>query len=334
MPTLKQLRYLVAIADTLHFRRAAEICHISQPTLSGQLRELEGRLGVQLVERSRAKVVLTPLGEEISTRARTILTDVEDLLELAKHGQTALGGMVRLGVLHSLGPYLLPHILPELHQTYPQLKLYIREDMPDALLQALRNGDLDLLIFPLPIKDAELSVAKLFREPLLVAAARDHELADKANVERSDLKGETLLALERGHRLHDQVRDLCDLFGARLALDFEGTSLDTLRQMVGMGMGMTLLPVLYVRSEVREDSEVVTRPMRSNRSGATSSSTAGSIPAFGSNAGITMSDVAAAVIIATHMIIETWLWTLSGDSQRALRATAMPRALATIGRPA
>lgn len=262
MPTLKQLRYLVAIADTLHFRRAAELSHISQPTLSGQLRELEERLGVQLVERSRAKVVLTPIGKEIAGRARTILRDVTDLIDLAKQGQDVLGGMLRLGVLSSLGPYLLPHILPELHQTYPQLKLYVREGMPNALLHGLDEGSLDVLIFPLPVKGADLRVARLFREPLLIAAARDHALANKEFAERSDLKGETVLALERGHRLHDQVSELCDHYGAKLALDYEGTSLDTLRQMVGMGMGFTFLPALYVRSEIPKDGEVAARPMR------------------------------------------------------------------------
>lgn len=262
MPTLKQLRYLVAVADTLHFRRAAELSHISQPTLSGQLRELEERLGVQLVERSRAKVLLTPVGREIAGRARGILRDVQELIELAKHGQTVLGGMLRLGVLPSLGPYLLPHILPELHQTYPQLKLYVREGMPNALLHGLDEGSLDVLIFPLPVKGADLRIAKLFREPLLIAAARDHPLAQKDLAERADLKGETVLALERGHRLHDQVRELCELYGASLALDYEGTSLDTLRQMTGMGMGLTFLPALYVRSEIPKDGEVAARPLR------------------------------------------------------------------------
>ncbi len=262
MPTLKQLRYLATIADTLHFRRAAERSHISQPTLSGQLRVLEQRLGVQLVERSRARVVLTPLGKEIAARAKTILRDVQDLVDLAKQGQGMLGGTLRLGVLPTLGPYLLPHVLPELHRSRPQLKLYVREGMPKALLDDLEEGSLDLLMFALPVAGAELSVVSLFREPLLIAAASDHPLAGREAIERSDLKGETVLALEHGHRLHDQVRALCDLYGARLALDYEGTSLDTLRQMVAMGMGLSFLPALYVRSEIPKDEAVVARPMR------------------------------------------------------------------------
>ncbi len=262
MPTLKQLRYLVAVADTLHFRRAAELSHISQPTLSGQLRELEERLGVQLVERSRAKVLLTPMGKEVVTRARSILRDVQDLIDLTKQGQTVLGGTLRLGVLSSLGPYLLPHILPELHQTYPELKLYVREGLPNNLLNDLEEGGLDFLIFPLPVKGADLQIAKLFREPLLITAARDHPLAQREWAERSDLKGEVVLALERGHRLHDQVRELCETYGANLAFDYEGTSLDTLRQMAAMGVGITFLPALYVRSEIPREDDVIARPLR------------------------------------------------------------------------
>ena len=262
MPTLKQLRCLVALADARHFRRAAERCHVSQPTLSGQLRALETRLGVQLVERSRTRVVLTDIGKEMAARAQRILRETDELIALAQTSQGLLGGTLRLGVLHSLGPYLLPHILPELHESYPHLKLHVREGLPGTLLQDLEEGRLDLLIFPLPVKSAELQIARLFREQLLIAAARDHPLAAKAVVERADLKGETILALERGHRLHDQVQALCEDYGARLALDFEGTSLDTLRQMVAMGMGLAFLPALYVGSEIPKDSDVISRPLR------------------------------------------------------------------------
>ncbi len=262
MPTLQQLRYLVAVAETLHFRRAAELTHVTQPTLSGQLRELEQKLGVQLVERSRAKVILTPVGKEIAARGRTVLRDVQGIVELAKHGQSLLGGTIRIGVLQSLGPYLLPHILPELHRSYPSLKLYVREGMPQALLNGVDDGSLDLLLFPLPITGADLHTVRLFREPLWIVAPYDHALADKDPAERSDLKGETIMALERGHRLHEQVRELCEQYGANLALDYEGTSLDTLRQMVGMGMGLSFLPALYVRSEVLQDDQVIARELR------------------------------------------------------------------------
>lgn len=261
-PTLKQLRYLVAVADTLHFRRAAELSHVSQPTLSGQIRELEQRLGTQLVERSRTKVVLSPVGKETAARARLILREVEALREAAKLGQSIFAGTLRLGTLQTLGPYLLPLVLPALHASYPQLKLYVREGMPQALREDLEEGHLDLLVFPLPLAGADLRSAPLLREPLLIAMPRAHPLAGKDSVDAADLKGETVLALQRGHRLRDQVQTLCELYGAELALDYEGTSLDTLRQMVGMGMGISFLPALYVRSEISGNSDVVARPMR------------------------------------------------------------------------
>ena len=166
-----------------------------------QASQMTRKLGIQLVERSRSKVILTPIGDEIVSRSRRVLRDVQEIVELAKHGQSLLGGTIRLGILHSLGPYLLPHILPELHESYPALKLHVREGLPGGLVQQLEDGRLDLLVFPLPLKNAELEVARLFREPLLVAVARDHPLAAKDCVERADLKGETILALERGHRL-------------------------------------------------------------------------------------------------------------------------------------
>jgi len=262
MPKLQQFRYLVAIAETLHFRRAAEKVHVTQPTLSSQLRELEDRLGVQLVERSRARVALTPIGKEVASRAKKVLNEVQEIVDLAKHGQDFLGGTVRLGVPPSLGPYLLPHLIPDLHSLYPRLRLYIREGVPQTILAQLEEARLDLLFFPLPIKGAELRSVPLFREPLWVVVSQDHRLAQQSNVERADLAGETVLALEPGHRLHNQVREICEEHDGKISLEYEGTSLDTLRQMIGMGMGISLLPALYVRSEVLHDSQVVARTFR------------------------------------------------------------------------
>ncbi|NJO36599.1 MAG: LysR family transcriptional regulator [Rhizobiales bacterium] len=264
MPTLKQFRYLVALAHTLHFRKAAEQCHVSQPTLSGQLKELEERLGVQLVERSqRSQVVLTPIGQTIAERARIVLRDVQDIIDLGKHGQQWLDGTIKLGALPTLGPYVLPHVLPELHQSHPNLKLYVREGMPIPLVRTLEEGNLDLLLFPMPIREADLESTRLFREPLWVVAPVDHPLAVREQIERNDLGGETVLALEPGHRLHEQVADLCRELGAELSHDFEGTSLDTIRLMVGMGMGISFMPAVYVLSEVAKDPQVVARPMKS-----------------------------------------------------------------------
>lgn len=264
MPTLKQFRYLTALAQTLHFRKAAEQCHVSQPTLSGQLQELEERLGVQLVERSRRhQVVLTPVGRTIAERARIVLRDVQDIIDLGKHGQQWLDGTIKLGAMPTLGPYLLPHVLPELHKSHPGLKLYVREGMPVSLIRSLEDGDLDLLLFPMPIRETDLESARLFREQLWVVIPSEHALAAKEAIDPADLNGETVLALEPGHRLYEQVAELCREFGANLSHDFEGTSLDTLRLMVGMGMGLSFMPTVYVLSEVPKDAQVVARPMMS-----------------------------------------------------------------------
>ncbi len=264
MPTLKQFRYLTALAQTLHFRKAAEQCHVSQPTLSGQLQELEERLGVQLVERSRrSQVILTPIGQTIAERARIVLRDVQDIIDLGKHGQQWLNGTIKLGALPTLGPYLLPHVLPELHQNHPGLKLYVREGMLAPLVRSLEDGDLDLLLMPMPIRENDLESTRLFREQLMVVIPAEHPLAAKEAIDRADLNGETVLALEPGHRLYEQVEALCRDFGARLSHDFEGTSLDTLRLMVGMGMGLSFMPMVYVLSETPKDGQVVARPMKS-----------------------------------------------------------------------
>ncbi len=263
MATLQQLRYLAALAETLHFRRAAEDCHVTQPTLSMQLRELEARLGVALVERSRGRVVLTPVGREIAARARSVLREVAEIVELGRQGRVPLSGTLRAGVVQSLGSYLMPLLVPELRRRHPALRLYLREGLPRALLAQLSEGALDLLFFPLPVSAREAETARLFREPLLLVAPRDHPLAARSTVPPSALRGETIMTLEPGHQLYNQVRELCTAIGAELSHDFEGTSLDTLRQMVAMGMGLSLLPALYVRSEVARETLVTARPLES-----------------------------------------------------------------------
>lgn len=173
-----------------------------------------------------------------------------------------MSGTIRLGVLQTLGPYLLPHLLPDLHRTYPSLKLYVREGMPQALVRGIDDGSLDLLLFPLPLQGGDLTTVSLFRESLWIVSPNTHPLAAKKRVVGADLKGEDILTLEPGYRLHDQVRDLCEEYGAILALDYEGTSLDTLRQMVGMGMGHSFLPALYVRAEALADEQIVARTLQ------------------------------------------------------------------------
>ncbi len=261
MVTLQQLRYLCALADTLHFRRAADRCHVTQPTLSAQLATMEANLGVQLVERSRARVVLTPEGTEIAARARAVLRDVNDIVELARRGQSALTGTIRVGVVQSLGSYLLPLVIPDLHAAHPELKLYVREGLAADLQSRLEDGALDLLFFPLPAKGGDFEDARLFREPLLVVTPTDHALSQPARIPRAQLAGETLLTLEPGHKLHEEVRQICEATGANLSLDYGATSLDTIRQMVAMGLGISLLPALYIRSEVRPNTLVTARPL-------------------------------------------------------------------------
>ena len=253
MPHLRQLEYLVAIADTLHFRRAAERTNTTQPTLSEQLKSLEDRLGVQLVERSRSRVVLTPVGVQVVEVARRILRDVGEIRAIASSGGKELAGLLRLGLPPTIGPYLLPHVLPALHRQHPDLRLYIRESPPAALPGALEDGSLDVVITMLPVPHAEFESVFLFREPLLLAVGADHPFAKEASIDKSRLAGQDVLALSRGHQLHDAVHSLCMEFGARLRYDFEGTSLDTLREMVLMGLGITFLPGLYARREIAGD---------------------------------------------------------------------------------
>lgn len=261
MPTLQQFRYLVAVADMLHFRRAAESVHVTQPTLSAQLRDLEGKLGVQLVERSRSGVTLTPVGAQVAARARDVLRDVADIAALARSGTDPLAGTVRVGIVGSLGGYFLPLVIPALHASWPRLKFYVREGTAEDLLGRLRDGALDVLFFPVPLDAPGLHIAPLFHEPLLVVIPSDHPLAAFPVVDRAALRGETVMTLESGHRLHETVAALCEETGARLSLDYEGTSLDTLRQMVATGLGLSVLPALYVRSEVAREALVTARPL-------------------------------------------------------------------------
>lgn len=260
MPSLKQLRCLAALAETLHFHRAAERCHVSQPALSNQLVQLEERLGVMLVERTRRRVMLTPAGRDIAERAKTILRDVEDLRQAAQTARHPLAGTLRVGVLPTLGPYLLPHILPAMRRDYPELKLYLREEPAARMLQELRHGDLDLAIIGPPERGEDILTLPLLHEPLWAALPLRHPLAAKAALKPRDLAGERLLLLEAGHCLRDQSLEFCNAAGAAEHPDFRATSLDSLRQMVATGLGATLLPALYVAAEAIEDDQIAVRP--------------------------------------------------------------------------
>jgi len=253
MPTLRQLEYLVAVADTRHFGRAAERVHVTQPTLSEQLRTLEQRLGVQLVERSRSNVVVTPLGFEVVEIARRMLRDAQRISDVTGNAGSGMSGVVRLGLPSTIGPYLLPRVAPQLHAVYPQLKLYVREELPHVLPRELAEGLHDVIVAPLPVNQSGLKEAVLFEEPLYLAVPLDHDLAERDGITAQDLEGVDLLALGPGHQLRDLVVNLAAETGANIRFDYEGTSLDTLREMMATGLGVSLMPGLYVRSVVSKD---------------------------------------------------------------------------------
>ena len=260
LPTIRHLRALITIAETGHFGRAAEILNITQPSLTAQLQEMERVLSGRLVERGRTTLGLTPLGEEVARRARGILRDLEDLTEMAHMANASLGGLIRLGVLPTFGPYFLPSVVPALHAAFPDLKLHIREDRPDRLETALREGRCDVLLTTLPATIGKTENMVILREPLRVGVPSDHRDAAKDIVDADVLHGAHLLSLGPGHRLYDQVRAIAEEHGANLLMDYEGSSLDALRQMVGMGMGLSIFPELYVRSEMLRETAVVAKP--------------------------------------------------------------------------
>lgn len=259
--TLRQLRYLTALSATLSFRRGAERCGISQPSFSAQIRLLEDALGVKVAERGNQAVTMTPIGREVTSAAVDILDRVEAVRALAQSGP--LTGMLRLGVKATLGPYLMPHVVRRLHRTHPELRLFIREGPPIELERELVEGLHDVVLAQLPMASADVETMRLFREPLYLAVASDHPLAGRETFTFEDLNGLDVLTLTPGFHLHDQVVQLCEQHHARLRRDYEGTTLDALRQMVGMGLGATFLPSLYVRSEVRRAGDVaVLKPER------------------------------------------------------------------------
>lgn len=248
MPSLRQLHYLVELHETGHFRLAAERSGVSQPTLSAQIQALERRLGVQLVERQRAPVLLTPAGQAILPLARDIIGLVKQVHETARTHAGGTGGVVRIGVPVSIGACLLPNFLPVLQDRFPGLRLYVREAIPTMLLDGLNSGLHDLLLAPLPLRGGDFECLPLFREPLLLAVPACHSLAAKDAVMPSDLREQRMLTLERGHFLMEQVEAMCAEHGARLLHDYEGTSLGTLQHMVATGVGLTVLPAIYART--------------------------------------------------------------------------------------
>jgi len=258
--TLQELRYLVALADTGHFGQAAESCFVSQSTLSTQLKKLEEFLGVTLFDRSLKRVTPTPVGREIVESARMILAEASRIRELARHAGDPMARTVQLGVIPTLGPYYLPHMLTVVHAAHSKLRLLLREEMTPHLLAHLAEGKLDAGLLALPIDDPALEVVPLFVEPFLAAMPAGHPLAASGEVPIADLAKAGLLLLEEGHCLREQALEACRLEGLKNE-EIRATSLETLRQMVGMGLGVTLLPVLAGGGPGAGTERVALRPL-------------------------------------------------------------------------
>jgi len=257
---LKDLRYLVAVADQRHFGRAAARCFVSQPTLSAQLKKLEQSLGVQLIERAPNNVSLTAAGEEIVARARRIIEASDEVVTLARTQRDPLAGRLRVALLPTIGPYLLPRVAPAIKRALPRLELRLYEYQTALMLEKLHGGELDVGILALPVELPGLACRELYREPFTVALPERHRLASRETLRVADLKDETLLLLEDGHCLRDQALEVCSRVGLKDAQDFRATSLETLRQMVATGAGVTLLPELAGRGAYRSARGVVLRP--------------------------------------------------------------------------
>jgi LysR family transcriptional regulator, hydrogen peroxide-inducible genes activator len=249
--TLRDLEYLVALADTRHFGRAAARCHVSQPTLSAQLKKLEESLGVSLVERRPRRLALTAAGEAVVQHARRMLREADDIRALARARQDPLAGSLKVGLIPTLGPYLLPRAAPKVAKALPKLQLMLHEYQTEPLIERTLAGELDLAILALPADTKGLVTRSLFREAFLVAMPVSHRLAGKKRVKATDLEDEKLLLLEEGHCLRDQALTFCQLRQVDSINTFGASSLSTIVQMVANGLGLTLLPEISVDLETR-----------------------------------------------------------------------------------
>ena len=247
---LRDLRYLVAVAEHKHFGRAAEACFVSQPTLSTQLKKLEETLDVTLIERTNRQVMLTPVGAQIVEQAHRVLREVKELERLAEQHRDPFGGDFRLGIIPTVAPYLLPRILKPIRQAFPKLKVQLTEAQTHSVTALLKTGELDAMILALPIEDEpQFDCRPLYEEAFLFAAGKEHPKASRKSVTLDDLDDEEVLLLEDGHCLRDQALDVCKAHNAKENTSFRATSIETLRQMVAANVGITLMPQLAVVSK-------------------------------------------------------------------------------------
>lgn len=264
-PSLKQLKYLCAVAEHRHFSKAAAACHITQSTLSAAIADLEEHLGVVVFERNKKTVLITPVGERLLDQARRILGDVEDFVSLAKSDGEPLAGEVRLGVIPTIGPFMLPTILSSLRESYPKLRVYLKEELSAQLLLQLQQGKLDLIVLALPYALPEMEVISLFRDEFLLCLPPGHALEKARQVKQQQLHGQNLLLLEEGHCLRDHALEACKLESADTNLVYQGTSLHTLVQMVANGLGVTLLPAMAVNANVLGETALTLKHFNSDK---------------------------------------------------------------------
>ncbi len=253
--TLTELKYIVAVARERHFGKAADACYVSQPTLSVAVKKLEEELEVKLFERNANEVTVTHLGEEIVRQAQSVLEQAANIKEIAKRGKDPLAGPLTLGLIYTIGPYLLPDLVRQMIKQTPQMPLMLQENFTVKLLEMLRTGEIDCAILAEPFPDAGLAIAPLYDEPFLAAVPSNHALAARSSVSNDELKNETMLLLGSGHCFRDHVLEVCPEF-ARFSSNaegirrsFEGSSLETIKHMVAAGMGVTLVPRLSVPKE-------------------------------------------------------------------------------------
>jgi len=243
---LRDLKYLVAVAEHKHFGHAAQACFVSQPTLSTQIKKLEDELGVTLIERTNRQVLLTPLGESIVAQAHRVLREVAHLVHMAEEHRDPYGGDFRLGIIPTVAPYLLPKILGPMQKAFPNLHIQLTEGQTAVVARMLREGDLDAVIVALPLDEENVSQTELYSEPFYFAASSKHPKANRKTVSLADLDHEQVLLLEDGHCLRDQALEICNAHNATENANFRATSIETLRQMVAANVGITLMPELAV----------------------------------------------------------------------------------------
>jgi len=250
--TLTELRYIVTLAQEQHFGHAAERCHVSQPTLSVGVKKLEDELGVMLFERSKSAVRLTPVGETIVAQAQKVLEQAQGIRELAQAGKNQLAAPLKVGAIYTIGPYLFPHLIPQLHKVSPNMPLYIEENFTHVLRDKLRNGELDAIIIALPFQEADVLTKPLYDEPFCVLMPADHPWTAKTSIDTAQLNDKSLLLLGEGHCFRDQVLEACPASGkagsAHLHTTVESSSLETIRHMVASGLGVSVLPLSAVNS--------------------------------------------------------------------------------------